>query len=837
MKTRNFRRVLMSSVARGILGFVALISLQGQAQANSICAVDSASTFSCVDDGVIPAATATGTFSPNAVFGSGVSGRLEIASNGSLDVTLNGVINSMNGSNQYLTAAVYLTAADTLTYTHSGTTSGSTTGWLYNAYLRGGQSVTASTGTVLADGYRVTGIYSETMNGNNTLTGGSTTVSGVGSRGLWTDAYNGVNVTNTGDVTATGYLSRGVIARALPSGDCTESTAGLSTTVNVTGNVTADYVGITTLTCGDSTVNVQAGTTVSVTGTEGQAIRNIGFTSTHTNIDGSVLAASSADRALDVREGTSATVISRTGLMSGTFAGSVSVDTITIAAGGTWTSAGASDFGAGNDSVASSGTISAYAVTFANLENFTNNNLLALNGGSFALIGSTAFTNNGTIQVARGNTTITSDSALFNNGTIDMQNGLAGDVLTITNDYVAGATAALMIDVSENVSDMFVVNGQTTGTTALFVDAPEAINTSGILIGTIEPPLEMRSLAGDVSQSGMKFSLGNQVTRLIDLKLEQIGNNLYLAAVPNALAFQPLLVGQVVRDTWYQSAGVYSAHAALLRGDLAATRRRPVGLWGQVYASQDRYGDRVTQSPFGEDVETDNRAHTERAGAQVGIDARLGNNVLAGLTVGYQKAKADHRSLEGGVDTDGYNVGAFAQFGGSTGVYGSLLVKHDWSDATLTNNAFDTSSGDPDFNSFGGELEAGYRWTSDAIRFDLGASMSHVKTSIDSFSAEGINYKFGSIESIRGNLDARAEFGNGKIAPFVNARLIHEFDGDSKLTLASGDEADTVNADGGRTWVRLEAGINGKGGSGPLLSGWAELGDVQGIGVRGGWRF
>lgn len=834
MKTRNFRRDLLSSVARGILGSVALISLQGQAQANSICAVDSASTFSCVDDGVIPGATATGTFSPAAVFGSGGSGRLEIASNGSLDVTLNGVINLMNGSNQYLTAAVYLTAADTLTYTNSGTTSGSTIGWLYNFYLRGGQSATASTGTVLADGYRVTGIFSETMNGNNTLTGGSTTVSGVWSRGLWTDAYNGVNVTNTGDITATGYLSRGVIARALPSGDCMESTAGLSTTVNVTGNVTADYVGITTLTCGDSTVNVQAGTTVSVTGTEGQAIRNIGFTSTHNNIDGSVLAASSADRALDVREGTSATVISSTGLMSGTFAGSVSVDTITIAAGGTWTSAGASDFGAGNDSVASSGTINANAVTLANLENFTNNNLLALSGGSFALIGSTAFTNNGTIQVARGNTTITSDSALFNNGTIDMQNGLAGDVLTITNDYVAGATAALMIDVSEIASDRFVVSGTTTGTTALIVNAPEVINTRRILIGTIEDPL---GITGDVSQSGMKFSLGNQVTRLIDLKLEQIGNSLYLAAVPNALAFQPLLVGQVVRDTWYQSAGVYSANAALLRRNLAVTRRRPVGLWGQVYASQDQYGDRATQSAFGDDVEIDNRAQSDRAGAQVGLDAGIGDNVVGGLTVGYQKAKADHRSLEGGVDTDGYNVGAFAQFGGSTGVYGSLLVKYDWSYARLTNNAFDTSSGDPDFNSFGGELEAGYRWTSDANRFGLGMSMSHVKTSIDSFSAEGINYKFGSIESVRGSLDVRAEFGNRKIAPFVSARLIHEFDSDSKLTLASGDETDTVNADGGRTWVRLEAGINGKGGSGPLLSGWAELGEVQGIGVRGGWRF
>ena len=840
MKARLSRRDLLSSVSTGMLVTLALVSLNGQAQASSVCTADTLTAprnFSCVDDAVIPAVTASGSFSAGATFASGVSGRLEISSTSALDVILGGQINSTNVSNQYLTAAVHLTATGPLNYTNNGATSGASTGWLFNTYLRSDQEIVASTGTVVASGYRVTGVFSETMNGDNTLIGGNTTVSGVWSRGLWTDAYNGVNVTNTGTVTATGDFSRAVIARALPLGECMDSPGGLSTTVNVTGNVTADYVGITTLTCGSSTINVQAGKTVSVTGSDGMAIVNIGFTSAHTNIDGSVLAASTAGRALDVRDGSSATVIGSTGYMSGTFHGDSSVDTLAVSAGGIWTSAGVSDFGSGIDAITNSGNINADAGTFADLEEFTNNGVLSLSGGSFTITGSTTFTNNGTIEVSPGATTITSNSALLNNGTIDMQNGVAGDVLTISNNYVAGVTAALMIDVSGSVSDLFVVNGTTTGTTQLIVNAPEVINTSAILIGTIAAPMGMGSLAGDVSQSGMKFALGNHITRLIDVKLEQKGNNLYLSAVPNALAFQPLLVAQVVRDTWYQSAGAYSANSSQLRGDLDAKRDRPLGLWGQVYASEDRFGDRTTQTAFGDNVEIDNRLRTERTGAQLGFDVRLGNTFVAGMTGGYQNAKAGHHSLDGGVETDGYNIGAFAQFERSSGMYGSILVKYDWSDARLTNDAFDAGSGDPDFNSIGGEIGVGYRWTSNAIRFDLGTSMSHVRTSIDSFSAEGIDYKFDTIDSLRGSLDARAEFGNGKIVPFLNARLLHEFDGDSKLTMASGDEADEIKAKGGRTWVRLEAGINANGGSGPLLSGWAEVGDVKGFGVLGGWCF
>lgn len=836
MKKRHFRKSLLGDVAKGMLGTAALVGWSGHAQANSICTADTSTnpqTFSCTDATGSPPSTGTGTFSVGATFTAGINGAVEIASSGALDVSVSGQITATEEVDTIST--VYVTAAGPLTYTNLGTTSGYTTGWLFNTYLRSDESIVANTGNVVGDGYRATGVFSETMNGNNTLTGGNTSVTGVWSRGLWSDAYNGTNVTNTGVVTAIGELSRGVIARALPSGDCTFP-GDLSTTVNVTGNVTADYVGVTTLTCGNSMVNVQAGTTVAVTGTEGMAILNIGSNSANTNIDGSVLAASSSGRALDVRDGSSVTNIGEGGVMSGTFDGDVGADSLVIAAGGTWTSSGTSDFQTGNDSISNNGTINADAATFANLATFTNSGVLSLSGGSFALTGSTAFTNNGIIRVAPGTTTITSDSALYNNGAIDMQNGVVGDVLTISNNYVAGANASFLLDVSESASDMFVVNGTSQGssgmrsaaetsnhgTTQIFLNAAAEINTNAILIGT--------------TQKGFNFAVGNQASRLIDLRMSQIGNALYISALPNPVAFQPLLVGAVAKDVWYQSAGAVSSNAAMLRGLMASDRKRKVSLWGQLYAGRESYGERSTQTAFGSDVVTDNRARTDRTGAQLGLDVMLGKDIVAGFTGGYEKAKADHRSLDGSVKTNGFNVGAYAHVGGSVGFHANMLVKYDRSDARLTNNAFDTRSGNPDFNAFGGEVAVGYVWQSNAIRFELGASMSYVRTSIDSFSAEGIDYNFDRIESFRGSLDARAEFGSGKVVPFLNVRLLQEFNGASKLTLASGDEVDDVKAKGGRTWARLEAGLSGKG-SGPLLSGWAEIGEVRGFGVRGGWRF
>ena len=838
MKLCDFRSYLLAGVATGTLCGVTLTGMPGEAAAQSICNTDTSTTFSCADAALAPTAIATGTMSANSTLTSGPGNALNVSNDGSLEISLAGQLIAP-ASDQFGTFAVYVTAGGTLTYSNIGTTSGSTTGWHFNTYLQGVEAVIANTGTVAADGYRVTGVISEALNGDTTLTGGITTVSGVWSRGLWSDAFGGQNITNSGNVTATGYLSRGIIARAMDTKDgCLDDTGDLTTTVNVTGDVSADYVGVLTLTCGRSTVNVEPDHTVSVSGTEGMAILNMATGSADTNIGGDVLAASVADVALDVRAGASATSISGMGLLSGTFDGDEGADTITMSPGAVWISAGTSDFRGGADLLINSGTVNATAATFANLESFTNNGTLSLSGGSFALTGSTQFINNGTIDVAVGNTVVTSDAPFVNNGAINMQNGQAGDVLTIANDYIAGATASLFIDVSESDSDLFVVNGNSSGTTQIFVNAPELISSNRTLIGTLDAPLDQASAGGVVSTPAFKVALGNQAaTRLIDYQLEQADGSLFLLALPNATAFQPMVVGRLGRDFWYQSADLHSSYVASHRNDTKAPRRKRVNVWGEAYTSRNVDGDRSSQTAFGSEVETDNRLSTTRTGIQAGIVIPLRNSIVAGLTGGYGRANADFRHLDGEIVAKGWNVGAYVGLGRETGPYGGLLVKYDRSNLKLKNAAFDSAGGRPDQSSLGAEAQTGYRWNSHTKTFELGASLAYVETSIDDFSAEGIDYDYDSTSSFRGSLDARIVFRGSKVEPFVNARLFHEFDGDSRLNLSSGSEADQIVAEGNKTWLRLEAGIGRKGSSGPVVSSWLDLGDAQALGVRAGWKF
>jgi hypothetical protein len=92
------------------------------------------------------------------------------------------------------------------------------------------------------------------------------------------------------------------------------------------------------------------------------------------------------------------------------------------------------------------------------------------------------------------------------------------------------------------------------------------------------------------------------------------------------------------------------------------------------------------------------------------------------------------------------------------------------------------------------------------------------------------------VDSTRGRAGIRAEFG-GSWKPYIDATVYHEFDGDGRIALFDGAQTYDLEADGKGTWVRLEGGITGGGGPGPMLAAWADLGHRQGFGLRAGWRF
>jgi hypothetical protein len=75
------------------------------------------------------------------------------------------------------------------------------------------------------------------------------------------------------------------------------------------------------------------------------------------------------------------------------------------------------------------------------------------------------------------------------------------------------------------------------------------------------------------------------------------------------------------------------------------------------------------------------------------------------------------------------------------------------------------------------------------------------------------------------------------LAPYVSASVIREFNGDGKITLFDGGDQFNLDTNGKGTWVRVEAGLSGNDGPGPILAAWGDVGDRKALGLRGGWRF
>ena len=115
---------------------------------------------------------------------------------------------------------------------------------------------------------------------------------------------------------------------------------------------------------------------------------------------------------------------------------------------------------------------------------------------------------------------------------------------------------------------------------------------------------------------------------------------------------------------------------------------------------------------------------------------------------------------------------------------------------------------------------------------DLNAGLSWVKSKVDDFTAGFITFDNDSRTSLRGRLGVRASWA-GSLAPFIDAKVLHEFKGNDTIGVGNGAIVDSIDAHGRGTWGRIEAGIAGNG----MVSLWGEFGNVKGWGAKVGFRF
>lgn len=528
-----------------------------------------------------------------------------------------------------------------------------------------------------------------------------------------------------------------------------------------------------------------------------------------------------------------ASVAGRTGgidVTSGTGAAILIGDSLSAAAGPALNVDGA----AANVTIASTGTITGRVDLTANNDVLTNNGLFAPAGTSDFGAGVDRLANNGTLR-ADGDIRLISLEELFNGGLVDLADGAVGDQLTVSGNLVGGAGSRLALDVNSTVAgtpaDRLVVGGNVTGTTALTVNrigaGPAVANPTGVLV-----------VDAATTSTGTFTLQGPLRSGFVDFSLRQAAGDTFLVAAPNELAIEPLLLGRIGQDFWYQSADAWSETAALRRHDLGTENARSVSVWAQGYGSNDKRGDRSRSvDVFGTARDTNLRIDTDRQGAQVGVDFRPGASAFAvGVTGGYQHAESDFASGTRS-DAAGYNIGAYALYGGMQGLYGEVLAKADFFDVELNNGTL-FQGADIDGKSYGVEGEAGFRASLGSFNLDLGGGLAYVRTDLDGFQSSGFAFDFEEAESLRGRLGVRIGGRGPGFMPYVDAKVLREFMGDNDASFTSGGFTQALADRGKGTWFRGEVGLAGSADRfGGFLAAFGEAGDVKGFGLRAGFRW
>lgn len=625
----------------------------------------------------------------------------------------------------------------------------------------------------------------------------SVATNGANSNAIDIDAVDDPVVVDAGAVTTTGADSNGIDVTTI-NGDI-DIPAG---PVTVTGAGSDAIVAASV--CGDISITARD----DIVSADGTAIlATTGCSVTVTTMPGATVA--SNDAGIDVTSGTGATITIG--------------DAITSAAGPAINVDGA----AADVTIAATGNVAGRIDLTDNDDTLTNNGVFAPTGTSDFGAGVDVLTNTGTIAVD-GTPTLAGLETLNNSGLVDFVDGVADDILTVSGDFEGSAGSQLAIDVGLDdgalTSDQLVIGGNASGTTGIAlnpVDGFAVLNPTGTVVVN----------AGSADAGAFALT-GQTRAGFVDFSLAQSDGIFTLLARPNVLAIEPVQFSGLGLDFWYQSADAWSASIAGQRNRAGADSDRSFSFWAQGYGSTEERGGERTIDVFGNAADYDLGYDTDRRGAQGGIDYQPGSGALAiGITGGYEHARSDFASGTR-FDTGGYNIGAYLLYGEQRGLYGELIAKADYFDLRAANGSAYVTD-DIDGKSYGAEGEIGYRGGLGSFAFDVGAGLAYVRTELDPIEANGFRFDFERAESLRGRLGLRLS-GTGTVAPYVDAKVLHEFQDGNRTSVNSGGFTYSLADDRKGTWVRGEVGLGGYNG---LLALWGETGDVEGYGVRLGFRF
>ncbi len=561
--------------------------------------------------------------------GAGVVARNVGTTTGSVTVNVTGAITSSGtGINAYNRSGnVTVNAGGTITATSVGLMATNSGG-------PGNVSV-VTTGTVTSSG---SGIQAHNMGSGTVSVNAASAISASGTMGIEVMAgENAGNVTvNAGAVSgqqnaiSVNHARNGAIAVTTTSTVSSQQSSAIAVVAAGTGAVTVVANGTVTGGSQGAAIDVAAqGSATSITLNSGVTISAVSGVAIRNN-----------------QHNSSVTVNSGATVSGSIFLGG-GVDTLTFATG----SFGDSTLDGGIDQGETDASV----------------DVLTVNGGSFAILDGKLLNwesivlGSGATATVDGNRTLTVDDISLQ-GAISMQDRVANDSLTLSNNLAGGGELKVDVDFYIGTSDRLIVNGSVTGTTT--IDVNDISIRAG---GNEDANITIVTVTGETAANAFNlvnngFTAGeyqytltfNTTDKTYSLSRKESVGSVMLVAAPIALfdGFARLPTMQERR-----SSGEFGQ-----RG------------WSRLISNKNTYGD----APVG-------RAEyeTQNTGLQVGFE--LAEQVgpsgtwVYGVTAQYNKVDGDVKAVTttGTLTAEGYGIGGTATWYGAAGAYVDVQAQYN----------------------------------------------------------------------------------------------------------------------------------------------------------------
>ena len=631
-----------------------------------------------------------------------------------------------------------------------------------------------TTGDITTTGDNALGLYAKTSGSGAakaTVSGaGTVTASGLNADGARTEisqagATYSVLVTDSAMVTGGSGNGAGIhtvsVAGSAGSIDITagatvDGSAGMAildgagnTTINVAGTV----IGDTVMGLGDDTFNLSAGShtgdiygdNVLASGADGDDTFNWNGGALNSGFFGG--------------NGSDAVTISNTALYDGTeiFDGGDDISTAD-----SWT-----------DTLTFQGiTATASAASVINWENIIIDSGTLTFADAMLAVGSDAGTgltlrNNGTLNAAGGFALI---GNLNNGGVISTQNGMAGDVVTISGNYI-GNNGQLNVDTAlgddSSNTDKIVIHGDSSGATTinvLNVGGTGAPTASGIEILQVDgTDTSNLALNGDfVTGAGVQAVIGGAYGYTL---VQQPGGKWALVSVATAVV-PPVDPIAPATPLFQPAAPIYEAFALnLLTVNKLPTLQQRVGnrRWANVESNDTGEPGRGVWTRIiagNRDIDSDatttsTNSETRYKQIQIGLDAPLNtsNNHLfiAGINASYGQAKTDVNSRfgHGDIDSDSYNLGLTGTWYANNGIYADGQLQYSATKSKLDSKTLGELADDMDGKGIGASIEIGRQIElgrqianepNNSFTFTPQAQLSYNRVDFDSFNGPNAEY-------------------------------------------------------------------------------------------------